>query len=199
MLQYGECLNVWQQASYGRLVTVFWLSKLFMKCDFSQDVFDLKNLFPQWQWYSLNSSTQYGIAKLYWPEKLQTCIFEHFVIFFVKFTRIQRWNRLIHTVLACAKFQRDFHFYKVNFDWFMCCKMCDLIASRKCHPPKHVLRKSVSIKTEVSKQPFPLFVMLLERYVLWKHLIFFCVFILSSKHSRGWENSQKFCKPSAAS
>ena len=104
---------------------------------------------------------------------LRTCIFEHFVIFFVKFTRIQRWNRLIHTVLACAKFQRDFHFYKVNFDWFMCCKMCDLIASRKCHPPKHVLRKSVSIKTEVSKQPFPLFVMLLERYVLWKHLIFF--------------------------
>ena len=71
VLQYGECLNVWQQASYGRLVTVFWLSKLFMKCDFSQDVFDLKNLFPQWQWYSLNSSTQYGIAKLYWPEKLQ--------------------------------------------------------------------------------------------------------------------------------
>ena len=35
VLQYSECLNVWQQASHGRLVTVFWLSKLFIKFDFS--------------------------------------------------------------------------------------------------------------------------------------------------------------------
>ena len=33
-----------------------------------------------------------------------------------------------HGAGLCHKFQLDFDFYKVNFYWFMCCQMCDLIS-----------------------------------------------------------------------
>ena len=33
-----------------------------------------------------------------------------------------------HGAGLCHKFQLDFDFYDVNFYWFMCCQMCDLIS-----------------------------------------------------------------------
>ena len=43
------------------------------------------------------------------------------------------------------------------------------------------------------------FVHIFEIYLIKAIEHFFCVYIASSKHSEGWENSQKLCKPSTTS
>ena len=73
----------------------------------------------------------------------------------------------------CHKFQLDFDFYNVNFYWFMCCQMCDLISQQEIPSTKACIRKAVSITKEINKQSFPSFVMSLERSISQEHQRFF--------------------------